>query len=64
MVAVADVLRAVTAERPYRTAWPLEDAVDYVKAGSGNHFDPKVVEAFLDCWEDVLAIRAKYQDAS
>lgn len=64
IVAVADVFDALTSERPYKKAWSLEDAVDYVKAGSGNHFDPKVVAAFLDCWEDVLAIRAKYQDVS
>lgn len=47
IVAVADVFDALTHERPYKKAWSLEDAVQEIKAQSGQQFDPQVVEAFL-----------------
>ena len=62
IVAVADVFDALTSARPYKPAWELERAVQFVKDGSGNHFDPKCVEAFFMNWEYVLSIRAKYAD--
>jgi response regulator RpfG family c-di-GMP phosphodiesterase len=62
IVAVADVFDALTSERPYKKAWELEEAVDFLVHGSGTHFDPRCVKAFLNAGEDVLAIRARYQD--
>jgi putative nucleotidyltransferase with HDIG domain len=47
VVAVADVFDAITSNRPYRTALPLADAREEIAGGSGSHFDPVVVEAFL-----------------
>jgi putative nucleotidyltransferase with HDIG domain len=44
--AVADVLDALTTDRPYRPASPLRVARDMINAESGSHFDPDVVEAF------------------
>jgi len=46
IVAVADVFDSLTHERPYKRAASLEEAVGEVRASSGTHFDPKVVEAF------------------
>ena len=63
IVAVADVFDALTSERPYKKAWSLDEAVENLKTGSGKHFDPQVVQAFLDSWGDVLAIREQYKDA-
>jgi HD-GYP domain-containing protein (c-di-GMP phosphodiesterase class II) len=45
--AVVDVWDALLSDRPYRKAWPMEKVVKYLKAESGKHFDPKVLEAFL-----------------
>jgi len=45
--AVVDVWDAITSNRPYRSAWPREQALDYIKDQSGRYFDPQVVEAFL-----------------
>lgn len=45
--AVVDVWDAMTTNRPYRTAMPKDEAVEYIKKETGKHFDPKVVEAFL-----------------
>jgi putative nucleotidyltransferase with HDIG domain len=47
VVAVADVFDAITSNRPYRTALSLADARQEIAGGSGSHFDPVVVEAFL-----------------
>jgi ribonuclease P protein subunit RPR2 len=44
--AVADVLDALTTDRPYRPASTLGEAREMILLGSGNHFDPRVVEAF------------------
>jgi putative two-component system response regulator len=46
IVAVADVFDALTHVRPYKDAWPVEDAVAQIVAESGTHFDPLVVDAF------------------
>lgn len=46
--AVADVFDALTSDRPYRKAWPKEEAIEYIKSQSGKHFDPRVVEVFLE----------------
>jgi response regulator RpfG family c-di-GMP phosphodiesterase len=62
IVAVADVFDALTSERPYKKAWTLEAAVDMLKQGSGKHFDPACVSAFLDSWDEVLDIRQRYQE--
>ncbi len=62
IVAVADVFDALTSERPYKKAWELEAAVDFLVAGSGTHFDPVCVRAFLDSWESVMEIRQRYQE--
>jgi ribonuclease P protein subunit RPR2 len=44
--AVADVLDALTTDRPYRPASPLSLAREMIVAESGSHFDPRVIEAF------------------
>jgi len=62
IVAVADVFDALTSVRPYKKAWPIEDAKQYVIDHSGTHFDPKCVAAFLADWDEVLAINARFQD--
>jgi putative nucleotidyltransferase with HDIG domain len=47
VVAVADVFDAITSNRPYRTALSPAGAREEIARGSGSHFDPAVVEAFL-----------------
>jgi len=46
IVAVADVFDALTRERPYKPAWPAEEAVAEIVAQGGRQFDPWVVAAF------------------
>ncbi len=62
IVAVADVFDALTSERPYKKAWELEAAVDFLNAGAGTHFDPKCVMAFLEAWEEVMEIKDRFHE--
>jgi putative two-component system response regulator len=62
IVAVADVFDALTSERPYKKAWPLERAAEHLKASSGSHFDPRCVDAFFANWQQVLEIRQRFCD--
>ena len=45
--AVADVWDSLIHERPYKKAWSQETALEYIKSQSGKHFDPDVVELFM-----------------
>jgi PAS domain S-box-containing protein len=45
--AVVDVWDALRSDRPYRQAWPAEKVRGHIRALSGSHFDPRVVEEFL-----------------
>ena len=45
---VVDVYDALSYDRPYRSAWPKEKVIEYIKEQSGKYFDPHVVEAFLE----------------
>jgi GAF domain-containing protein len=53
VMAVADVYDALTSSRPYRQAWSHERAIATIRQDSGTHFDPAVVEAFLEVIEDL-----------
>jgi putative two-component system response regulator len=56
IAAVADVFDALTSERPYKQAWPLTQAAEHIAQNSGKHFDPACVSAFLNRWDEVVAI--------
>lgn len=45
--AIVDVWDALSSDRPYRDAWPLEKVKKYIRDQSGIHFDPAVVDKFL-----------------
>lgn len=45
---VADCFDAMTSDRPYRSALPVETALGEIRAGAGSQFDPEVSEAFLE----------------
>ncbi len=54
---VADVFDALTHERPYKEAWPLERAIEEIAAQRGEQFDPRIVDAFVAIQEH-LAVAA------
>ncbi len=54
IVALADVFDALTSERPYKKAYTLEKSCDIIRKERGHHFDPKIVDIFLDNLDELL----------
>jgi putative nucleotidyltransferase with HDIG domain len=46
--AVVDVWDALTSDRPYRSAWPEQKAINHLREQEGKHFDPAVVSVFMN----------------
>jgi len=62
ITALADVFDALTSKRPYKEAWPVEKSVELIKSESAKHFDPKLVELFIDNLPAIIAIQEKYAE--
>ncbi len=56
IIAVADVIEAMTAERPYKRAFSLEEVFDYLRKEKGTLFDPEVVEAAERAYSEIAEI--------
>ena len=56
VMAVADVFDALVSRRSYKNGFPVEKAVSIIRDEAGTHFDPVVVEAFLECEDEARAI--------
>ncbi len=56
IVAVADVFDALMSKRPYKPALTIEQTVDIIKAGRGSHFDPVVVDTFLEHLTEIIKL--------
>ncbi len=62
IVAVADVFDALTHVRCYKPAWPLSEVIAYMRAGSGSHLDPEMVDMLFANLDAVLAVNSRYPD--
>jgi HD-GYP domain-containing protein (c-di-GMP phosphodiesterase class II) len=62
--AVADVYDALTSARSYKKAWTAEEAYNIITEESGTHFDPEVVEAFKEHFEEIKEVQELYRDES
>lgn len=60
VMAVADVFDALMSKRSYKPPFSYEDAVKIITDGSGTHFDPKVVAAFVAATDEVKAVCEKF----
>lgn len=56
IVAVADVFDALRAQRCYKPEFPLDQCFEMIRERSESHFDPEVVEAFLECRDEITEI--------
>jgi len=60
--ALADVFDALTSDRPYKIAWTVEDALNEIKKGQGTHFDPELVEIFMENRDVMLKIKDQFKE--
>ncbi len=60
IVAVADVFDALTSKRPYKEAFDYDRSVGIITEGSGTHFDPEIVEAFMKAQPEVKKIYEEF----
>src|SRR5450830_261122 len=63
IVAIADVFDALTSVRPYKAAWPVEEAVEFLREQRGRHFDPVLVDLFLTQLPAICAIKDKWAES-
>ncbi len=62
ITAIADVFDALGSDRYYKKAWELDRILNLFKEERGEHFDPNLVDVFLNNIADIVNIRDSYQD--
>ncbi|MEI7026809.1 HD domain-containing phosphohydrolase [Paenibacillus sp. y28] len=62
ITAVADVFDALSCERVYKKAWPLDRILQLFQEERGQHFDPLIVDVLMKSLPDILKIQNLYKD--
>jgi len=62
LMAVADVYDALISRRAYKTAIPHEEAMAIMEAGRGRHFDPELIDGFIEIQDQIKAISREFPD--
>lgn len=60
IASIADVFDALTNKRPYKPAYPVDQAIEIMREGRATQFDPDLLDLFLGSMDDVLAIKARF----
>ena len=61
-VAYADVFDSLTSVRPYKKAWPVGEAVAFIEAQGGAHFEPALMGAFHRALPEMLAVMERFAE--
>lgn len=62
IVAVADVFDALTSVRPYKKAWSIDAAFEFLQSMAGSKFDRDCVDALIKCRAEVERIQKRFQE--
>jgi putative two-component system response regulator len=62
IAAIADAFDALTSDRVYRSAFPVKSAIETMQSERGTHFDPELLDAFIEVLGEIEAIRQTYLD--
>jgi putative two-component system response regulator len=62
IVAIADVFDALSSKRPYKDAFPLDKTLMILREGRGTHFDPELLDLFLNNLDEFLKIQKEFSD--
>ena len=63
IAAICDVFDALTSDRVYKKAYTVEKAIEIMKNGNGSHFDPQLLNIYLDAMTEIVAIKDEYADS-
>lgn len=61
IVAICDVFDALVSKRVYKDAFSIDKALEIIKESSGNHFDPDIVEIFLENIDYIIKVKEAMQ---
>jgi len=62
VVALADVFDALSCKRSYKASWPEEKVLETLQQDAGTHFDPEMVEVFIESIDSIRTIADRYPD--
>jgi putative two-component system response regulator len=62
IAAIVDVFDALTSVRPYKQAWTVEDALAYLVEQKGRHFDPVLIDLFMEQLPAIQAIMERWAE--
>lgn len=62
IVAVSDVFDALISDRCYKKAWEPARVRELFEEERGRQFDPRVVDALFDLWDQFMTVKMKYED--
>jgi putative two-component system response regulator len=62
ITAICDVFDALVSKRPYKEAWDVEAAVAEIQKGKGFHFDPHLVDVFIQCFPRIMEIKERFEE--
>lgn len=62
IVAIADVFDALTSTRPYKRPWSVDEAIAFMREQAGRHFDPALLDAFIDVLPEVIGVMQEFRD--
>lgn len=61
IVTIADVFDALTSTRPYKKSWTIQDSILLLINEKGKHFDPHLVDLFIESMDEVKKIYDEFQ---
>jgi len=64
IVNVADVFDALTSRRCYKDAWPVDQALQFLREGAGTHFDPRCVDLLISQRDEIARIMNRFAEES
>lgn len=64
IMAVADVFDAIVSQRCYKGAMSIDEAYELIRKESGTHFDPVVVDAFLEARDEITEVLQEFKEES
>lgn len=60
ITAVADVFDALSNDRVYKKAWPVDEVISYMKNESGKSFEPKLIDILIENIDAIIEIKQRY----